>query len=321
MKLDRYGWKLSSNETNQLYLDDPLEEQRLLNEWMPYLKSFTEKYDKNRDAIAKLVKKGIPDAIRGQIWPLILNYEKFKQELPQTYGSLVDSEPVDSYYTIHKDIPRSFPQVGLFTPKLGLSLEHLLQAYSQVDRELGYTQGMNFIAGLLIMYCEEEIAFYTFYSLLKGNRVNHRNYFIPPFTKLSFSTKMFEILLNKKYKKIYQNLINNGVALEMFTSSWFITGFQHLSFSPVLQLKIFDRFLFYGTRCLLSFGLVIFSRHKIELLKGSIETLLMILQKPDESEKMKDWKYILKKWDEHWISKSDYIKLLKQVNAPKEEIL
>ena len=47
------------------------------------------------------------------------------------------------------------------------ALRHLLQLYAKVDSQVGYCQGMAFIAGLLLTYMPEDDAFYCFYSALK----------------------------------------------------------------------------------------------------------------------------------------------------------
>ena len=46
------------------------------------------------------------------------------------------------------------------------SLRRLLRWYAALDPEVGYCQGMGFIAGLFLTYMVEEHAFYTFYSVL-----------------------------------------------------------------------------------------------------------------------------------------------------------
>lgn len=60
---------------------------------------------------------------------------------------------------IDKDIHRTFPSLRRFAGPAGQdSLRRVLQAYAAYDPEVGYCQGMNFVAGLLLMYVEEEEA-------------------------------------------------------------------------------------------------------------------------------------------------------------------
>ena len=57
---------------------------------------------------------------------------------------------------------RTFPTHPYFSAQLGagqLSLFNLLKAYSLLDREVGYCQGLSFVAGVLILHLPEEEAF------------------------------------------------------------------------------------------------------------------------------------------------------------------
>lgn len=64
------------------------------------------------------------------------------------------------------DLGRTFPQHPYFTRTLGpgqLGLFNLLKAYSLLDSEVGYCQGLSFVAGILLLHVDEETA----YQLLK----------------------------------------------------------------------------------------------------------------------------------------------------------
>lgn len=64
---------------------------------------------------------------------------------------------------------RTFPRHIMFVEENGQgqqSLRRLLRWYASLDTEVGYCQGMGFLAGLFLTYMVEEQAFYTFYSIL-----------------------------------------------------------------------------------------------------------------------------------------------------------
>jgi len=61
---------------------------------------------------------------------------------------------------------RTFPSHPYFSTQLGpgqLSLFNLLKAYSLLDEEVGYCQGLSFIAGILLMHVstQQQILFDT----------------------------------------------------------------------------------------------------------------------------------------------------------------
>jgi hypothetical protein len=61
---------------------------------------------------------------------------------------------------IDLDILRTFRLHKLYQERYGkgqIKLWNVLKAYSNYNKELGYTQGMNTIAALLLMYLDEEV--------------------------------------------------------------------------------------------------------------------------------------------------------------------
>ena len=57
---------------------------------------------------------------------------------------------------------RTFPTHPYFSAQLGagqLSLYNILKAYSLLDQEVGYCQGLSFVAGVLLLHMSEEEAF------------------------------------------------------------------------------------------------------------------------------------------------------------------
>lgn len=57
---------------------------------------------------------------------------------------------------------RTFPTHPYFSAQLGagqLSLYNILKAYSLLDQEVGYCQGLSFVAGILLLHMSEEEAF------------------------------------------------------------------------------------------------------------------------------------------------------------------
>lgn len=62
-------------------------------------------------------------------------------------------------YNITKDLKRTLPELNIFnidhtTGKN--SLYNVLKAYSCYDNEIGYVQGMNYVAALLLIYIKDE---------------------------------------------------------------------------------------------------------------------------------------------------------------------
>jgi TBC1 domain family member 10 len=98
---------------------------------------------------------------------------------------------------IERDIDRTFPRhlqfekEGEGTSSGQEALRRLLQMYAKTDGEVGYCQGMAFIAGLLLTYMPEEDAVYCFMAALKvitfhSTLFSHKlqsSHFLPSSTK------------------------------------------------------------------------------------------------------------------------------------------
>ena len=324
-KTDRYGFftqdRPKSKEEIKAIEEDEKDEPFREKVWQTIVSSWDTSIKKNRNDIAAMIKRGVPDTMRGIVWGLILDIEHFPPSID--FQELITREELPFTVTIKKDLDRSLPKIKDFSEKKKLDyLKNILYAIGFQDPELGYTQGMNFIAALLLHYLEEEQAFKCFYQILNGQRTMHRNFFITGFPRLEVANKMLEILLKKYYPRILKNLNEQDIMFNFFSSGWFMTAFMSFTWDSEFQMRIFERFLFYGLRGLLGLAMAIFSRHKdILSTSKSMEVILSILQKPDQSERMFDWHYVLKKWDEHWIKKAEYLKLLKAVGEQPEPML
>ena len=324
-KLDRYGFYLQNKPKSkeELAAIKADEDEEALREkmWATFFQDWERLSKKNRNQLADLIKRGVPETCRGRAWCLILDIDHMDPNI--NFSELITREEQPFTITINKDLDRSLPQIKDFSDqKKLLYLKHVLYAYGFQDPELGYTQGMNFIAALLLHYLEEEQAFKCLYQILNGQRTLQREFFTRGFPRLPIANKMLDIILKKKYPKIVRNLNQAGVLYDFFTSGWFMTAFMSFTWEPEFQMRIFERFLFYGLRGLLGLAVAIFSRHKdILATNQELGVLLGILQKPDESERMFNWHYVIKKWDEHWVSKGEYLKLLKAAGASPEPML
>jgi len=82
----------------------------------------------------------------------------------ETYRNKKESVKIQ----ILKDIPRTFSNLDIFGYASALQkLYRILYSCFLYDPQLGYTQGMNMVAGALLMHTDESIAFWLFITLLE----------------------------------------------------------------------------------------------------------------------------------------------------------
>lgn len=116
-----------------------------------------------KDQPLRLVKS-VSDFDRGFMWKLWANVDGYRSVLPANiYSHLLSFDFNDFDPMIRKDIRRTFPNNLLFqkSARMQKSLFNVLRAFALYSPEVGYSQGMAFIAGLLLLHMEEEDAFFT----------------------------------------------------------------------------------------------------------------------------------------------------------------
>ncbi|EAY09744.1 TBC domain containing protein [Trichomonas vaginalis G3] len=269
---------------------------------------------KHHNKLRERIKKGIPDSLRSRAWPkLIIPHYGTQDYHPTDVDKLLEGGNQVGYQTIEKDLARTMPNYPMFNnEKVFNSLRRVLYAYSNKDPELGYTQGMSAIAGLLLLYLDESTAYDCFETLMLDERYGLRHYFIQEFPRLKLLNKVWEEIMKERYPKVWKTFTKVNLESLYYTPSWFLTLFFNQKIAPILKFRIFDRFCEFGSKALISFGLVIVSRHKDDLINKPFEKVIMTMQHPfkrgssEDSGKMDDWRYVLKKYDELWISDAKY---------------
>ena len=125
-----------------------------LEEWNPVLMEWgTDNLEKRPKNVANLVRCGIPDNLRGKIWQKLANVEN-KVDLTDSYRVLITKETTCEN-VIQRDINRTFPAHNFFRETGGFgqdSLYKVSKAYAVYDTDVGYCQGLSFIAASLLLH-------------------------------------------------------------------------------------------------------------------------------------------------------------------------
>lgn len=127
-----------------------------------------------------IVQGGIPEAYRPAIWwELSGGHAKSKLHPKNYYHSLLQFNPDAEVRTsIAKDISRTFPGHSYFDSLKGKqALTRVLEATAVHNPEVGYTQSMNFLAGVLLLLLEEEQAFWVLDVMV--NEILPQDYYTP----------------------------------------------------------------------------------------------------------------------------------------------
>uniref|UniRef100_A0A8C6ZRR7 Ecotropic viral integration site 5 like n=1 Tax=Nothoprocta perdicaria TaxID=30464 RepID=A0A8C6ZRR7_NOTPE len=231
---------------------------RIVNEWDEWRK-------KKEKLLKELIRKGIPHHFRAIVWQLLCSATDMP--VKNQYSELLKmSSPCEKL--IRRDI--LVPLRALIHPPLPF------QAYSLVDREVGYCQGSAFIVGLLLMQMPEEEAFCVFVRLMQEYRL--RELFKPSMAELGLCIYQFEYLLQEQLPELNIHFRSQSFLTSMYASSWFLTLFL-TTFPLPVATRVFDIFMYEGLEIVFRVGMALLQFNQAELVQLDMEGMSQFFQK------------------------------------------
>ena len=129
-------------------------------------------------------------------------------------------------------------------------LFNILLAYANYDSQVGYVQGMNYIAAMLLMHIqEEESVFWCLIYLL--SRINWRMIYMEEMPKLMEIIENVEHKLNQDYPELAKHLEDQCFTVGAAFSPLFITLYIY-QIEHQYAMRIFEFFLLDGEKGLLN---------------------------------------------------------------------
>eukprot|EP01038_Epipyxis_sp_PR26KG_P005733 gene5733-7917_t len=245
-------------------------------EWVDYLKSIggpeglkpAGVFKPSKD-LKEMVRRGIPVAFRALVWQKIslssinrLNYpQDYYQSLLARTSELNPSVRDD----IEKDVDRTFPEHAYFEPSgLGeTSLRRVLQAFALHNPDVGYCQSLNFVAGMMLIFMDEEDTFWLFLTVIE--KLLPHDYY----TKSMIGTYVDQFVLAHIIKKhlpiIHSTFEKNQLQLPLITVQWFMCIFVN-TLRPEVTLRVWDMFLNEGSKVIFRISAALFKLHEPQLL-------------------------------------------------------
>ncbi len=103
----------------------------------------------------KLIRVGLPNRLRGEIWELTSGSFYLRLQDPGLYGRTLakfEGQQSMAIEEIEKDLNRSLPEYPGFQSEEGIGrLRRVLTAYSWTNEQVGYCQAMNIVVAALLM--------------------------------------------------------------------------------------------------------------------------------------------------------------------------
>ncbi|XP_066429292.1 TBC1 domain family member 1 isoform X1 [Eleutherodactylus coqui] len=220
------------------------------------------------EKIHAAVGQGVPRHHRGEIWKFLAEQYQLRHQMPSKspikdvpYKELL-KQLTTQQHAILIDLGRTFPTHPYFSAQLGagqLSLYNILKAYSLLDPEVGYCQGLSFVAGVLLLHMSEEDAF----KLLKFLMYNMglRKQYRPDMVTLQIQMYQLSRLLHDYHRDLYNHLEEYEIGPSLYAAPWFLTMFAS-QFPLGFVARVFDMIYLQGSEVIFKVALSLLGSHK-----------------------------------------------------------
>jgi len=219
-------------------------------------------------------------AVRGRCWFLLAECKTPSATDIEKYSLLLESKSAssedigrdgDRTLIHHKDFESD--QIAVAT------LVKLLNAYSVADDEVGYTQGMNFVAGFLLTKLPLHEAYHLLDVIMRSSpRYRIRSLYVKDLPGLKLSQFQFARLFEWYMPKLAQHFAKHNITTDLFLPEWFMTLFTYRAFPPEMSARIWDWFLADGWKVLHRVALAVLKTSEQTLMEFEFEGMIQYLK-------------------------------------------
>ncbi|XP_055480184.1 TBC1 domain family member 1 isoform X2 [Psammomys obesus] len=289
LRMEKENQKLQASENDLLNKRLKLDYEEIT----PCLKEVTTVWEKmlstpgrskikfDMEKLHSAVGQGVPRHHRGEIWKFLAEQFHLKHPFPSKqqpkdvpYKELL-KKLTSQQHAILIDLGRTFPTHPYFSAQLGagqLSLYNILKAYSLLDQEVGYCQGLSFVAGILLLHMSEEEAFKMLKFLMfdMGLRKQYR----PDMIILQIQMYQLSRLLHDYHRDLYNHLEEHEIGPSLYAAPWFLTVFAS-QFPLGFVARVFDMIFLQGSEVIFKVALSLLGSHKPLILQHeNLETIV-----------------------------------------------
>ncbi|XP_036675229.3 TBC1 domain family member 1 isoform X3 [Drosophila suzukii] len=282
----------NENELKRIKLDYeeivPCDKQ-LIERWEQIIERNSTQIGNKKDpkVLGHAIRTGVPRSKRGDVWTFLAEQHSMNTAPVDTkrfpnfntpYHTLL-KHLTEHQHAIFIDLGRTFPNHQFYKDPLGLgqlSLFNLLKAYSILDPELGYCQGLGFICGVLLLHCDEANAFQLLKHLMF--RRNMRTKYLPDMKKFQLQLYQLSRLVKDHLPDLYVWLDQNDVSPTLYAAPWILTVFSS-QFPLGFVARVFDLLFLESSDVIFKFAVALLSVHKQQLLaKDNFEEIMDYLK-------------------------------------------
>ncbi|KAJ0182979.1 hypothetical protein K1T71_000955 [Dendrolimus kikuchii] len=224
----------------------------------------------DRHMLTQAVIRGVPRMSRGAVWYFLAEQASLRSPPPDTkaypryhtpYRTLLGGL-TKHQHAILIDLGRTFPKHLYYASALGpgqLALYNILKAYSLLDPDVGYCQGLSFVAGVLLLHMEEAEAYILLRHLMF--RRGLRKQYLPDMSALQVQLYQLSRLLRDHEPELHAKLESLDISPALYAAPWMLTLFTS-QFPLGFVVRVFDLIFLESLDVVFSVSLSLLSAHK-----------------------------------------------------------
>ena len=191
---------------------------------------------------------------------------------------------------IDLDIERTFPYMGVFKQDspLGESLREILRIFVVARPDIGYVQGLSYIAATLLLQMDKFQAFVCFMNIILSPNI--LPFYLLDEKNIKKRLDLFNDIFKINLPELFEHFKENEIMPEHYLLEWIMTLYTRNVFID-LSFRIWDIYMIEGIICLYKAAIVIFSIHQKDYLDMEFSDILNHL-KNLETNKYNEDKFI-----------------------------
>ena len=249
-------------------------------------------------------KLSIDERIR--IWGLMLNIEKLEKEYnyeeeKAKIVKMIENNEIkkgtrmyEHLEMIKLDVGRTYFKNKKDSKPYQEKIRSILNTLVNIFKDIGYSQGMNYIAAFFYQIFEynEKKAFY--YMLAVEKNSNFKDIFKNDLYQLQIFFKIFEKILKINIPELYHHQKNNNINPNFYAPPWFLTLFTFESTifekenAPEFIVLVIENFLLNGWSAILNAGYTLMKYLKNDMLQMKGDVLMTFLVNKFGQDKIKN---------------------------------
>ena len=208
--------------------------------------------------------------------------KKLDLETPSDVFNYYLSQPrtLEAVSEVERDIIRTLPSHPLFSlhgteecKQNREKLKSVLLALTSAEPEVGYCQGMNFVAAILLLNLNMNIedSFFMFLAIVREYHFKHL--YSPSVPLLPLRMFTFTRLVRQHVPQVWHHLNSKTFSVEIFANQWIMTLFAYYLDPSILGAHIWTLFFLQGWKVVYQIGLAILALLEPQICAMDVEEI------------------------------------------------